>query len=162
METDFLFAVHFWETLVGPIVGGISGAFTLLVGLRLLGRQVNCSPPSREAAPTSDPFVHGSTTERRISVRRTGAPVEVFISDAEAATDPVRGWVEDRSMGGLCLLVEKEVPVGTVLSIMACHAPSGTPWTKVEVKTCREADGSWELGCQFLRTPSWSVLLLFG
>ena len=35
-------------------------------------------------------------------------------------------------------------------------------WSQMEVRTCRQEGTAWELGCQFVRTPSWNVLLLFG
>jgi hypothetical protein len=34
---------------------------------------------------------------------------------------------------------------------------------QVEVRNCRKINSDeYELGCRFLRTPPWSVLLLFG
>jgi hypothetical protein len=33
---------------------------------------------------------------------------------------------------------------------------------QLEVKNCRLVGSEYELGCQFVRTPPWSVLLLFG
>lgn len=162
MTGHLLLGSFWWDMLAGPIIGGVSGGLTLLLGLRLLGRRIGWQPAGRETTPVHDPFVHGSSTERRISLRRGGNPVQVFVTGADLTSEPVRSWVVDRSMGGLCLLMENPGEVGTMLNVLACHAPKGTPWTKVEVKTNRQEEDGWELGCQFERTPSWSILLLFG
>src|SRR5262249_47493814 len=120
-------------------------------------------PRPQENVPEPDPFVFGSATEKRNSVRRSYPSVEVLIRDAEAAGEPEAAWVLDRSMGGLCLRVDgREIAVGTILSVRARNAPKGVPWTPVEVKRCRKIGKSWELGCRFISTLSWSVLLLFG
>ena len=66
------------------------------------------------------------------------------------------------SVGGLCLLVEKALPEGTMWRVRACSAPDSTPWAEVEIKTCRPEKGDWEVGCRFVQTPTWAVLLHFG
>jgi hypothetical protein len=69
--------------------------------------------------------------------------------------------VVDRSLEGLCLWSATEVPVGTVLNVRPAHLQQGG-WVQVEVRRCQpDADG-WELGCRYLRTPTWSVRMLFG
>ena len=45
---------------------------------------------------------------------------------------------------------------------MPAHAPPMTPWTEVEVRSCRQKKDGYEVGCQFVKTPPWSILLLFG
>ena len=37
-----------------------------------------------------------------------------------------------------------------------------TPWVDVEVRMCRALKDGYELGCQFVKTPNWSILLMFG
>ncbi len=49
-----------------------------------------------------------------------------------------------------------------MLSVRAANSSRGTPWIQIEVRSCRETGEDWELGCQFVKTPSWNVLLLFG
>jgi hypothetical protein len=121
-------------------------------------------PPPSPAAPepSIDPFVEGVFGEKRAALRRQGNPVAVLISDAKAAATPYYGWVLDRSVGGLLLSVETAVAVGTVMSVRPTNAPETAPWVQVEVKHCQEEGRTWRLGCQFLKTPSWGVLLLFG
>ncbi len=75
---------------------------------------------------------------------------------------PERGWVLDRSMGGIGIQSAKQIEPGTLLAVLPVNAPEMTPWVDIEVRTCRENSGGYELGCQFIRTPNWSVLLMFG
>ena len=92
---------------------------------------------------------------------RTRRQVRVQVTDANAKNPPVSAWVSDCSLGGLCLSVKEETPVGTVLSVRPASAPPGVPWIQIEVKSQRPFESIWELGCQFVRTPSYSVLLMF-
>ena len=65
-------------------------------------------------------------------------------------------------MGGLCLAVPQAVEVNMILSVRTAEPEAKCPWIQVEVKRCSKREDYWELGCQFVRTPSWNVLLLFG
>jgi hypothetical protein len=162
---DFNVSLEVW------IAAGIGMAITaaaLATGYSLLRerrRRVLAVPPVKSwpaCGPVRDPFVYGSAAERRAALRRNGNPTAVLLTDAEAKTEPTPGWVLDRSTGGLGLAVGEQVEPGTLLSIRTVNAPRIVPWIQLEVKTCRAEDGCWELGCQFRKTPPWSVLLLFG
>ncbi|MFN4261244.1 MAG: PilZ domain-containing protein [Gemmataceae bacterium] len=152
-----------------PILFGAAAAAIMLgVGILLLNRNPKRSKPRviivernyQELESAS--LLQNTAAERRGSMRRGGKVVEVLISDAEVLTKPYDGLVLDRSTGGMCLFVEVEVAVGTILSVKAKNAPDTTPWTQVEVRNCRKVSEGFEVGCQFLKTPPWSVLLLFG
>lgn len=152
-----------WEIWVTPIIGLVSAGLALLMGHVLFGgRRRRFQPPTSEREAQPDPFAYGSATERRASVRRKGKQIKVLISDAEALEAPVEGWVMDRSLGGLCLLVYRVMEPGTILSVRAAAAPQTTPWVQIEVKSSRHQENHWEIGCQYVRTPPWGVLLLFG
>jgi hypothetical protein len=155
-----------WEPWIAPAVGVGCAVIAVLIGRWLLSerrsRPMRPPPLPSTSAPQPDPFIHGSAGERRSSLRRGGNPVAVLITDAEVKEPPFQGWVLDRSMGGLCLSVEQEVAAGAILSVRAANAPSNVAWVQVEVKNSRQEGTTWELGCQFLRTPTWGVLLLFG
>jgi hypothetical protein len=155
-----------------PIIGVAAAFLFFLIGWLLVGRRKRVQPIKPQyrtvpANPTPNPaeedlFIRGSAMERRSSIRRRGNAVAILISDAEAAADPTSGWVVDRSLGGLCLSVEKEIESGMVLSVRTTNAPPEIPWVRVEVRSCRQVGHEYEIGCQFVRTPPWSVLLLFG
>jgi hypothetical protein len=152
-----------WKEWIAPVAGLGAAIVVLLAGLLLFGRRKRVRPIMPPLpAHTADPFLHGSAAERRSSLRRGGNPVAVLISDARARSEPVPGWVVDRSTGGLCLSVSDKLTPGTVLSVRTANAPEAIPWVQVEVKNCREAGSAYEVGCQFVRTPPWSVMLLFG
>jgi len=109
-----------------------------------------------------DPFVHGSQTEQRKSVRRGGNPVLVLYARAENRKVVQRAVVLDRSMGGLRLATDEEVAPGTRLFVLSAHATESVPWVEMDVCRNQQVEDSWELNCQFVRTPPWSILLLFG
>jgi hypothetical protein len=116
-------------------------------------------PPDQE----EDVALHGGVMDRRRALRRGGNPVIVLISDAEGKAEPAQGWVLDRSTGGLCLGIDGEIPAGAIISVRAANAPPTIPWVQLEVRNCRAVGkGEYELGCKFLKTPPWNVLLLFG
>jgi hypothetical protein len=151
-----------WEVWAVPLVGLTSAGLTLLVCRTFLRPSNQGLPKPKACKPQLDPFDYGSATERRSSLRRSGKMIKVLISDAEATATPVKGWVMDRSMGGLGLSVQKPVPENTILSVRTVDAPENTPWVQVKVKRCTADEERWEIGCQYVRTPSWSILLLFG
>jgi len=146
------------------LLAGISlSLVTLLVvvgRLMVLGKKRR--PSFAAAAPAYDPFMTGSPLEKRRSTRRRGSLVEVLVTDAGLTTRPVRGWVHDRSMGGMCLVLDRSITVSTVLHVRSSDAPVSSPWVQVTVRNCRSWEGDWMLGCQFIKTPQWAVLLTFG
>jgi hypothetical protein len=153
-----------------PFIGVVAAGLTFLVGRAvfngLKARAGRGSPDrARAAAPaggSSDPFVFGSNSERRGAARREGNTVEVILATPGDGAEPLQGWVVDRSVGGLGLRTDVPVPVGAVFNVRPRNSTSIIPWTQLEVKTCRQEGAAWEVGCQFVRTPPWSVLLLFG
>jgi hypothetical protein len=147
-----------------PVIGMAVAGLAFLVGRMLLFRPAArpaAEPASRAEEPPMDVFLHGSTRERRSAPRRRGNSVEVYISEKPEAAH-IHGWVVDRSVGGLCVLVEKSLAEGALVNIRPRSAPEGVPWTPIEVRSCRPEQGEWELGCRFVKTPQWNVLLLFG
>ena len=153
------------EVWLAVVAGLLSMSLALMVARFVFGRRREPAaepPPPKESGPVPDPFEHGSATERRFALRRSGRQVRVFVTNLEATTKPVEGWVMDRSVGGMCLSLYEPIEKGAKLKVIAENAPEGTPWVEVEVKTVRLDGDRCEVGCQFLRTPSWSTLLLFG
>jgi hypothetical protein len=110
----------------------------------------------------SGPLTYGSASERREGFRRRGGRVKVRLADASAKDDQCTGWIIDRSTGGLCLRVQSRLEEGAVVRVRPVHAPGRMPWVQVEVKSCRECNDGWVVGCQFVCRPSWDVMLHFG
>lgn len=152
-----------WDGWVVLVTGLAFASLTLLLGRTLLvGRRSGRRLPAENDGASRDPFVLGSTMERRSSLRRRDTLVRVMVSDAEAAAQPVEGWVLDRSTTGLCLATDQEFASGRIVSTRACAAPATVPWVQLEVKYSRTQNGGWEHGCAFVKPPPWGVLLYFG
>ncbi len=151
-----------WEVWGVAVAGLFVAGLSFVVGRRLLVRAPAPAVEAPPAGPALDPFEVGSHSEKRAALRRKGSSVEVHFSDEKLARAPCFAWVTDRSLGGLGLCAEVEVPVGTVLKVRPRSAPSGTPWVEVDVRSCRSEEGGWQLHCAFKKSPPYSVLLLFG
>lgn len=147
-----------------PLLIGVGIGLTFLVVAKtVLGRSVRALPPPPNKQADYDPFAQGSPTEQRKSFRRTGNPVDVQYSLVDNKKQVNLGWVFDRSVGGLGLVTAENFSAGTVLSVRPVRSGEATPWVDVTVRSSRPAEGGgFELGCQFVKTPPWSVLLLFG
>src|SRR5262245_33181573 len=111
-------------------------------------------PSQAKASVSHDPFQGGSFGETRAALRRYGNPIAVVIRDVGTNGEPYYGWVLNRSLTGLCLAVEQHVPLRTVLSVRATNAPETSPWVQVGVNRCQQNEHSFELGCEFCKTPS--------
>jgi PilZ domain len=137
------------------------------------------SPPARpvtkntptKASPTahgvavSAPTAQGTSTrqtERRSSPRRKGNPVPILLSNAGVSMDSFQGWVIDRSAGGLRILVDQQVSVGTIMSVRPAKAHGSFPWLEVEIRSCQPERSSYALGVKFVVKPAWSELQGFG
>ncbi len=147
------------------VIGLLVASLAFLVGRRWL----IVRPPAVEEGPPPEEGMTTLTTaqpkksepDRRSAPRRKGNRVEVYLTD-DSKRPPLQGWVVDRSMGGLCLIVEKPLTEGSVFNVRPRQAPQTAPWTAIEVRSCRPEGGEWEVGCRFVKTPQWNDLLLFG
>ena len=165
MVAPILFALDWSRWDIWVLAGvGLAGVICVLMLSRTMfgGRQAPTLPAAAETAqePASDPFLEGSKSERRVSLRRRGRYVQVSVAGPHDIVSD--GWVVDRSTGGLCIALPREVKVGTVVSIRPSEAPATVQTVEAEVRNCRRSEDGWELGCSFVKTPPWSVLLHFG
>lgn len=151
-----------WELWLIAAAGLVAVGFVMLVGRTVFAGQQPALAPRATSATGYDPFLDGSWAERRASLRRRGRQVRVYTSNADMTAPPAEAWVIDRSTGGLCLASAQALPVGTVVSVRPCDAPTTIPWLQLEVRNAREQAEGWEIGCAFLRTPPWGILLHFG
>ena len=51
---------------------------------------------------------------------------------------------------------------GSIISIRPKTAEEIIPWVELEVCSCQPAEGAYEVGCRFVKTPPYSILMLFG
>ena len=146
---------YFWLPVVAFVV--VAGA------LYWLSRS---APVFAEAPPAAEPLVaKNKAKDLRGTTRRQGNTVEVHIAAAGAKKDPGIGSVLDRSMGGMRLALYHEVEVGAVVAIRPIHVNEMVPWVDVEIRSCKlssEMPGQFEVGCQYVKSPPYSIQLLFG
>lgn len=164
MNSVFSFSRFFTEQpWTIPVIGLLVTSLAFLVGRRwLVGRP---TAPQTEEDPASQYLsakTQASQPERRSCPRRkAGNRVEVFLTD-ESKESQVFGWVVDRSVGGLCLNVEKPLSTGIILNVRPRNAAKTAPWIAVEIRSCREEGSEWQVGCRFVKPPQWNDLMLFG
>lgn len=116
------------------------------------------------ATPPSAPLAV-KKPELRGTSRRQGNPVEVHVAAPDNKKNPGVGSVLDRSMGGMRLALFHEATIGAVVSIRPIQASEMVPWIDLEIRSCKpssEMPGQFEVGCQYVKSPPYSIQLLFG
>jgi hypothetical protein len=137
---------------------GIGGA---VLGVIFVTSFITRKPAKKPNLPP-DPYAMGTTLEQRGAHRRKGNPIGVQITDADGKGEPIHGVIINRSAGGLGLEMDRPIDVNTTVSVRVVNAPVTVPWIQVQVRSCRQHENGWLLGCQFLKPPPWSIMLLFG
>ncbi|MCI0380042.1 MAG: PilZ domain-containing protein [Gemmataceae bacterium] len=163
LKVDIPYSEYWLPLAIGMVVGMVA----IMVGrLAFSKKPVNAPvkvPLKVSSVPGNfDPFVQGSPSELRRTLRRGGNPKDVLYALPENKDRPVHGLVIDRSTGGLCLYTFQEFQPGAHLVVIPANAPELTPWVELEVRHCKHTGDGYEIGCQFRKTPPWSILLMFG
>ena len=143
-----------------PVLGGLVGGMAFLVGRRMFFASPSPKLSDDELLPGGSVY-EGVSRDRRSAPRRKGNTVEVQMNIQEDQPHQ-RGWVVDRSMGGLCIMADEAIAEGTVVRLRPRVAAETVPWTEVTIRSCRKDGIYYELGCQFHRTPNWNLMLQFG
>jgi hypothetical protein len=145
------------------IVGGIV-TFTVLIVLLIHRRRSfpHTSPLPSLTRSSEWQLPDAAYSDRRNHVRREGPPVRILISSPALQSGVDKGFVLDRSTGGLRIATQVAMVPGGTLQVRAHNAPDTTPWVTVIVRSCKSIGSRFELGCEFDQTPPWNVLLLFG
>lgn len=138
---------------VGLAVTGCIFAVLWLVGRRR-AQQPPVTGPERNGH-----FPVGVYVDRRSVPRRGGNPAPVLVTSDSLGSQ--HGVVLNRSTKGLCIAVKIAPNVGEVLSVLPAEVVDA-PTVQVRVCNCRPVQGGYHLGCEFLQTPPWGVLLHFG
>jgi hypothetical protein len=156
----FGFPLTIGELVAVAAVGLGTMGFALYLGRRLFIRG-EVVPLLTRPDVSLQSAIPGLGVERRTSARRKGSSVAAHLSDDGDST-PAEVWVMDRSLGGLCLLAEAPVAVGSRLRVRPLHASGDQIWSPIRVCACRRDGEGWLIHCQFLQIPPMNVLLLFG
>jgi hypothetical protein len=116
-------------------------------------------------AAAVQPVTAPNPKDQRVMHRRQGNTVQVHVATADKKEEPQIGSVLDRSMGGMRLAMYHEVEVGAVVRVRPIHADEIVPWVELEIRSCRpsaEMPDQFEVGCQYVKSPPYSIQLLFG
>jgi hypothetical protein len=89
-----------------------------------------------------------------------GKPVSVLISDGSISAEPLSGWVIDRPSGGLKILIDDEIQIGTVINVRPSREHPEAEWISVSVKQVTPERQSFIMSCQFVGRPAWKALAL--
>lgn len=154
-----------------PLVAALVVALPIVWLVR--ARRPSSAPPVEQAflklqtaSPDGlDPFVHGSRNEKRKAARRHGSVIKLQVALASSPEAEFVGYTVDRSTSGLRLLLPSPHELGTILTVRPAKAPADTPWVQVEVRSCAPSSiepHEFEAGCQFVRSPSYATLAMFG
>ena len=146
------------ETWLILVIGVATACLAFAVGMTTLR---NANPKRRSRSPRQT-RARRRHNERRAALRRGGHPVTVDIHDPDELQPSQQGWVLDRSVSGLCLMVPNALPVGSFWKVRPCNAPQTMPPVRVEIKSCVPDGAEWKLGCCFEKTPNYAILLMFG
>jgi hypothetical protein len=147
------------ESWVMLVIGVATACLAFVAGMSTLRKR---KPKTPKLASSKEEPAPAGANERRVALRRGGHPVTVDIHDPEEKQPSQQGWVVDRSISGLCLMVPNALPAGSFWKIRPCNAPQTTPPVRMEVVSCTPDGAEWKLGCRFEKTPNYAILLMFG
>lgn len=159
-----------WQLWLAPLIGLASAGLVGVAGYYLLASRRQVAPvqtresQSEEPAPKPEPvnpYQYGSP-KRRQAPRGIGAAVRAVLTNPDHTLEPTAVVVRNRSIGGLCLIVPSPVEVGSILHVRPMQDHLEDAWLAVTVRHCEPKESAWELGCQFVRMPSYGTLMLFG
>src|SRR5262249_30661043 len=156
--------------LVGTAV---ATAIAILVVIRILRRSRRALPrdlervsatgrsnkPAAFMPPPTAMAADPAAVENRVSYRRPGNPVLVFVHGADEPNQMFQAWVVDRSRRGLRLAAQRAVQVGRLYAVRPVNAPTEAPWTTLEVRHCSAHDNYWDVGGRFPEPPTMQVLV---
>lgn len=119
--------------------------------------EIQPAPAAEQQRPKASPFELDDPDENKAG----GKPVSVLISDGTISEEPLSGWVIERPAGGLKILCDDELHVGTVIGVRPNRAHPDAQWINVSVKNVRPERNSFVVTCQFVERPPWNALALF-
>ena len=152
-----------WQTLAIPAAGFAVALLVLGVSFLWVNKRKTKSSSVQVANAIPDPFTQGPQSDRRLSPRRAGQSIKVTVQLINDQKTEFEAFVMDRSMGGVRLLLDRQIATNQMLNIRSTDAPQTVTWVQVQVRRVTQMpDKSYEVGCQFMRTPPWAVLLTFG
>jgi len=99
---------------------------------------------------------------RKAHRRKEGLTAEVTLAKSEEGEELGTAYVLNRSGSGIGLMARFALPPGMHIFMMPRKGEGALPWIPLEVKNCRQDGSDYELGCHFIRPPSWNTLMHLG
>ena len=150
---------EYWPAILAGVI--VAGA--VMIGHWVLVVRKRATQESSDPAPVSDNgWEFENPAQKRKSARRVGNPIKIHVALEGHTANATSGYVLDRSMGGLGLSLDDGFEAGTKLVVRPAGVIEMTPWYEVEVVRCQQTGEGWQVSCRFIRTPPYSILLLFG
>lgn len=146
--------------LITIAIGIGTGLFTM--ALAYLFQKPRNPIPEFENIPETTLKTKAPVANHRTVARRKGKFIDVDIFDGSNSQMAFKGWVLDRSSRGLRIAVEDSFQIGKKLIVRVKSPDNIFPTVEVLVRNKRKSVHGWELGCQFVGTPPWNALILFG
>lgn len=132
------------------ILFGLSATgFGLFMGRILFGPSSVLGGATPASGGTST-YVSLHDLNLRSSPRTNVDGTKILVSQNQSLTNPLEGWVTDRSLGGLGLSVPQPIEVGTRLHVVPIQMPDWMSTRCLEVRYCKLHRGRWRLGCQYV------------
>lgn len=150
--------------LVGPWVVPLIGTVVCVIAYLILRRMLLSDTPTEQVQDIDEVdirFLGGITRDRRVAPRRKGNTIQIHVRLTPEA-EPIIGWVLDRSIGGLGILLDQPLDPGLPVQVRSRTASETTPWIEATVRSCRPEGSQYEVGLQFIHIPSWNLMLQFG
>jgi hypothetical protein len=143
------------------ILGAGLGAamLVILMGVVFL-RQRQTRPSAKTPSLSSDDSWDG--IDRREHERRSSIVPAVEIASPESSAIVTTGVIVDKSLGGLGLEVEEEIPEGARFRLRLRDAGPDADWALLEVRYARPKGNVWRIGCQFVDMSEWDVMQWLG
>jgi hypothetical protein len=148
-----------WQTWSIPTAMVLSLGVGVMLGWFLALRRSSGQPGSPDragedenlAAPET-PLASGEEKEwedKRGSPRHAVRPSRVLVAETPEEANAMEGVLLNRSLGGLGLSLEKELPTGRIFQVLL--TADGQPsWIPLQVRYCRPERGRWTVGCKFV------------
>jgi hypothetical protein len=100
--------------------------------------------------------------ERQQSQRAAGNPIPVLLSPREEDSELLSGWIVERSLAGLTLLLDQELPAASVWRIKNARPSCTRPeWVTITIEACLPEGNSFKLHGKFLQHPTWQDMQQF-
>ncbi len=158
---DFLQSIFLLPYAFIWVPGGI---FLIILGGACAFTQ-RTTGESSEPVAKAPPEESAPKQEKRTMFRRQGNPVELHLAFPEDKAAAIVASLLDRSVGGMRIACYDELPVGAIIVVRPVRAGEMAPWVELEVRSCspsKEMSEQYEVGCQYVKVPAYSIQLLFG